>query len=347
MRRFLLIFVILAATSLSAGPVILSVSPSEGSVQGGTTVTLTGTGFNDTCIICSPMFGGLSVYFGNTQVPSAHLKLINPTKLEIIAPPHPPGPVSITIRQLDGSDPSSFTLPNAFTYTGDWEAAYEPVLFPIFAPPIRGAFGSEFHTIARIASAGAPFDIFGVDTNCTTIDPPILPDRPFRIGAEEFVLPTTCSRTTGRLFFVPTQNADDLASNLRVTDVSRLTDNHGVQIPVVRLRDFTSGSIKLLGVPVEARYRNTLRIYGLPGGSQSVNVTVFGTTTTMQLRPGSSIYEPSYAEYTNLPTSLTLPQHIDTMTVTIAQPAGSTPTAIWAFVSVTNNESQQITLVTP
>lgn len=347
MRLFPLALLVLFASSLSAGPVILSVSPSEGSVTGGTVVTLTGTGFNDTCVICSPPFGGLSLFFGDTQVASSHLKLISPTKLEAIAPPHPPGPVSITIRQLDGSDPSSFTRPNAYTYTGDWTGPYEPVLFPIYVPPIRGAFGSEFHTVARIASTAEPFDIFGVDTNCTTIDPPILPDRPFRVGAEEFILPTTCNRGPGRLFFVPAVNVDDFASNLRVADVSRLSDSHGVQVPVVRLRDFTSGSLKLLGVPVDPRYRNTLRIYGLPGGAQRVNVTVFGTTTTVELRPGSSIYEPSYAEYTNLPTFLTLPQHIETMTVTIDQPAGATPTAIWAFVSVTNNDTQQITLVTP
>ena len=338
---------LLVASSLSASPVILTVSPREGSVAGGTKVTITGTGFNDTCVICSPPFGGLSLYFGNTQ--ATDLKLFGPTTLEAIAPPHPPGPVSITIRQLDGSEPSSFTFPDAFTYTGDWEAAYEPVLFPIFMPPIPGAFGSEFHTIPRVASAGEPFDIFGVDTNCITMQPSLEPDRPYRIGADEVILPTACNFDVGRLFFVPAEHVDDFAANLRVSDVTRQAENHGVEIPVVRLRDFTPGKIILLGVPIDARYRNTLRIYGLPGGAQNVNVTVNGVTTNLNLASGGNLYEPSYAQFTNFPTPAQLPAGKKTVTVTIDQPVQGIvgPTAVWAFVSVTNNDTQQITIVTP
>ena len=347
MRLFRLSLLLLVASSLFGSPVITSVTPAEGSVAGGTRVTINGTGFSDTCIVCSTPFSGLSVIFGNTR--ASDVKLINPTKIEAVAPPHPPGPVSVTVHQLDGSDPNSFTLPNAFTYTGDWSAEFEPFLFPIFLAPVRGAFGSEFHTSARVASRGEPFDIFGYDTLCTTIDPPLIPESPFRIGTGETQLYTGCTRSVGRLFFVPAAHADDFVANLRVTDVTRQSQSHGVEVPVVRLRDFTVGKIVLLGVPVDARFRNTLRIYGLPGGAQFVNVTVNGVTTGVALRSSGSLYEPSYAEFTAFPSASQLPAGRSTVTVTIDQPVRGIvgPTAVWAFVSVTNNDTQQITLVTP
>jgi IPT/TIG domain. len=337
-----LCFLLLLSTSVFAVPVITSVSPAEGSVAGGTKVTILGQGFNDNCNICSPPFGGLSVYFGNTQ--ATDIKLINSTKMEVTAPAHPPGKVAVTVRTMDGSEPNVFVLDDAFTYTGDWTAAYEPVLFPIYTPPIKGAFGAEFHTVARVASEAEPFDIFGYDTNCTLIDPPVLPDRPYRIGTGETVLDTRCNSGVGRLLFVPAAHVEDFAANLRVTDITRQAQSHGVEVPVVRLRDFTTSKIALLGVPVDPRFRNTLRIYGLPGGAESLLVTVNGVTTPVNLQPPASIYEPSYAQFTNFPTDMT-----GTVTVTIDQMRNGIvpPTSIWAMVSVTNNDTQQITLVTP
>lgn len=347
MRLIRLSLLLLVASPLFGSPVITSVTPSEGSVGGGTHVTITGTGFSDVCIVCSPPFGGLSVFFGGTR--ATDVKLINPAKIEAVAPPHPPGRVSVTVHQMDGSEPNASTLADAFTYTGDWSAEYEPVLFPIFMGPVRGAFGSEFHTTARVASRGEPFDIFGVDTTCSRIDPPVHPETPFRIGAGETILFPNCTQTAGRLFFVPAAHAEDFVANLRVTDVSRQSQSHGVEIPVARLRDFTAGKIVLLGVPVDARFRNTLRIYGLPGGAQFVNVTVNGVTTGVPLRSSGNLYEPSYAEFTAFPAASQLAAGQSTVTVTIDQPVRGIvgPTAVWAFVSVTNNDTQQITVVTP
>jgi hypothetical protein len=345
MRAVWLSLLILVAPSLFATPVITSVAPTEGSVAGGTVVTINGTGFNDTCVICSPPFGGLQVFFGSTQ--ATQIKLINPTKIEAVAPPRPPGKVAITVSVMDGSEPNASRREDAFTYTGNWTAEFEPVLFPIFTPPIQGAFGAEFHTVARVAAESEAFDIFGFDTNCTTIDPPVLPDRPFRIGLGETMLNPACNPGVGRLFFVPAAHAGELAANLRVTDITRQAQSHGVEVPVVRLRDFSSTRIVLLGVPVDPRFRNTLRIYGLPGGTQTVKVTVNGATTVVPLHQPASIYEPSYAQFTAFPANPASPGGTVTVAVDPSADGTAAPTAIWAFVSVTNNDNQQITLVTP
>lgn len=344
-----LVVLLLVATSVMASPVITSVTPSGGPVFGGTRVVIRGSGFSDNCIICSPPFGGLSVSFGATR--STDVDLIDPTTIEAVAPAHIPGTVAVTVHQLDGSDPNEFSFPNAFTYREESLGFYEPVLFPIFTPPVSGAFGSEFRTTARVASRGEPLDLYGVDTNCTTIDPPFLPENPFRVGATEFVLPTACSQSVGRLFFVPRERAGDLVANLRVSDVSRLAQSHGVEIPVVRQDDFTTGRIVLLGVPIDARFRHTLRIYGLPGGSQFVNVVVNGVTRGVPLQSGQGLFEPSFATFTDFPTPAQLPAGQSTVTVVIEDPLGGRgivpPTLVWAMISVTNNDTQQITTITP
>jgi hypothetical protein len=244
---------------------------------------------------------------------------------------------------------SEFTLPNAFTYTGESMAAFEPVLFPIFLPPIPGAFGSEFRTVANVVSRGEPLDLYGVDTSCTTIDPPLLPQNAFRVGATPVELYTGCSRSTGRIFYVPDGRGEDLAANLRVTDWTRQQGSHGVEIPVVRRDDFTVGKIVLMGVPVDPRFRNALRIYGLPGGAQFVNVTVNGVTRGLPLQPPANLFEPSFAAFTDFPTLAQLPPGQTTVTVTIDQPVRGIvgPTPVWALISVTNNDTQQITTITP
>jgi IPT/TIG domain len=344
MHAIRLTLLLLVAASAAASPVITSVTPSEGPVFGGTRVMIKGTGFSDVCIVCSPPFGGLQVLFGTT--PALDADLVE-GGIEAIAPPHLPGTVDVTVTQIDGSDPSFDIAENAYTYIGEAQAGFDAVLFPIFMPPTPGAFESMFVTTARVASRGEPIDVLGFDTTCTTIDPPLIPGSPIRIGSGNHELYTACSQSVGRFFFVPRGRSDDFVANLRVTDMTRAAQSHGVEIPVVRESQFHPGKIMLLGVPIEARYRNTLRIYGLPGGSQFVNVTINGVTRGVPLHRGADAFEPSYAQFSDFP--VPGPGVPPVVSVIVEPPSQGIvpPTRVWAFVSVTNNETQAITTVTP
>ena len=343
-----LAILLLLASSTLASPVITSVTPSEGRVDGGTRVVIRGSGFSDHCI-CSPPFGGLFVYFGAT--PSPDVDLIDETTIEAVTPAHLPGTVSVTVHQMDGSEPDRDVFPNGFTFTGVPEQGFEPVLFPIFMPPVRGAFGSEFHTTARMASRIQPFDVYGVDTSCTTIDPPIDPYVPFRIGTAAQELFTGCSDSVGRVMFVPFEHAEQFVAGLRVADVTRQRESHGVEIPVVREKDFVRNRIVLLGVPIDPLYRNTLRIYGLPGEVDDLYVRVNGKSTRVTLPPARNVFEPRYVQFTDFPALAELPPGQTTVTVVVEDVLGGRgfagSTRFWAFVSVTNNATQEITTVTP
>ena len=76
-------------------------------------------------------------------------------------------------------------------------------------------------------------------------------------------------------------------------------------------------------------------------------MTTVGQPIPVQLQPGKNIFEPAYAQFTDFPVPVD-PRSTSTIQVTIEQPqdiiAGP---PMWAFITVTNNETQQITTITP
>ena len=355
MRTIQLLFaLVLTASTALASPVITSVTPSNGPVEGGTTVVIRGTGFNNTCIICSPPFANPIVTFDGQD--ALHIVLIDETTLEAVTPPHVSGSVDVEVRQLDGSDPSFDILENGFTYEGETYEAFDPVLFPIFMPPVFGQSGSEFRTTAEFwnKSLDQPVTFYGWDSSCTLFDPPFSPDIPFTLEprqAQALDLLPECGQFTGKLFYVPKGN-HSIAASLRVWEVSRQSVNHVVEIPVVRREDFDEESIALVGVPTDPKFRLTLRIYGLNQGSQFVNLSFGGRSVQVPMYWSNSIFYPSYAIFTDFKPELghgPFPEKINVLVDVPRGPGGVVipGTPIWAFITVTNNETQQITTITP
>jgi hypothetical protein len=354
MRKRLLIalFALSLTTPLLAAPTITSVIPAEGPASGGTTVTITGTGFGE-CTICSPRTPP-EVLFGSTEAES--VTLVNETTLRVVTPPRPPGLVQVTVSQFDGAA----TRGNAFTYTGDIEEGFERILVPVFSPPVQGAFGSEFRTILRASNTGSQPNrvaLYGLDSTCILVQPVLGPNDPRLINNDATTQELTpeCSQWPARFFYVPSSVAGNLTMNLRVRDTSRSDLSHGTEIPVVRESEFKDGRLVLLGVPIDnTRFRNTLRIYATEPGF--VAVTIGDQVRAVELLAGRNEFEPAFAMLGNYPGpgEIEAPGR-DTVRIMIEAmpaPGGITtpiPSAkpIWAFVSVTNNVTQEITVVTP
>jgi hypothetical protein len=111
----------------------------------------------------------------------------------------------------------------------------------------------------------------------------------------------------------------------------------------------------LLDVPTDPRFRNTLRIYAIDQTEVILEIhseTLNGMTQQrrIQLRPPSNVFEPAYAEVSDLPVDAgalrlrILPPWADGLPPDPMPP--NTP-QVWAFVSVTNNETQHITVIAP
>jgi hypothetical protein len=223
----------------------------------------------------------------------------------------------------------------------------ERILLPLLTPPVHGAFGSEFHTKLRIYNHfDDAIDLTGIAPVCNLS---ACPTPSTSIGPESEVDDIELSGSPGRFFTVLASHARHLSFHLRVSDVTRAALNFGTEIPVVRENEMTTGTLHLIGVPADARFRKTLRIYATEGTFLWVSFTdgVETILRTVVLAPGRDAFEPAYAMISDFPTFASGAKQI---TVTIEPPPLLHPLPqppYWAFVSVTNNETQVITTITP
>ena len=221
----------------------------------------------------------------------------------------------------------------------------ERILLPVFTGPVHGAHGSEFHTDLRILNkSDHDVTILGLTQNCPACLPP---QNQYTLGPGEEIEPNDVLPlgNPGRFITVAQNDISELSMNLRVYDVTRDAFNFGTEIPIVPEHGFTLNEIVLVGIPTDSRFRNTLRIYAqVPGGLQ---VTIGNRPPVkVELRPGHDEFEPAYAMLTDFPVDA------GTVRVTIELDpdiVSLLPIEIplWAMVTVTNNDTQAITTITP
>ena len=308
---------------------ITSVTPSNGPVAGGTAVTIRGSGFDTTCtpdlLVCAPV----AVQFGS--LPAASFRIIDTQTIEAVTPSEVPGSVTVSVSMPRGAG----VLANGFTFIGDAGDAFERVLLPILLPPIAGSFDSRFETSLSLGdTAGADIPVFQLGGAT-----PIL-----NAGQGGPFASTAFDGNPGRIVFIPKGSFDHLAASLRVADTSRAEESAGTRIPVVPERDFRSDIIMLLDIPGNDAFRYTLRIYSLDPGS-TVLVSYIDSESKVVLRRDTvslvdpiDLYHPGYAAVTNIHPRVSIRVTIEPLTL---------GKRIWAFMSITNNTTQQITVVAP
>jgi hypothetical protein len=338
MRHWLSLVVLLSAVSLSAQEVPFSVSPASGPV--GTEVTLKGN------------FGNWPylMVFGSVYVPAERR---DEHTLVALAPPHLPGTVPLNIFEYDFGIQTGLT----YTFTGAAEDAFDRFLLPVFTEPIPGAFGSEFRTELTIHAKRGTVEVHGLRPDCIVlcVEPP---DAPTILTPDYPDLPDNIAHSgrPGAFIYVPKGQSKDLSMYLRAFDVSRASDTFGTQIPIVPQSAFTRAyddPIVIVGIPSDPKFRNRLRIYNASTIGLRASVHISSSYANFPIEeitiPGStSPLDPGYVELGNFPTEpnnpLPLRVEIRLVTPPITPPP---PPELWAFVSVTNNETQQITTITP
>ena len=142
-------------TYLVPPPTVTGVSPAFGPIDGGTAVTITGTGFA----------AGATVTIGGD--PATGVTVVNSTSITATTPAHAAGPVGVTVTNVDSQ---SDTAGNAFTYV-----APAPTVTSV-APAsgsIDGATGititgTNFEAGAAVTIGGVPATGISV-VNATTI----------------------------------------------------------------------------------------------------------------------------------------------------------------------------------
>lgn len=358
-RALLVIGLILPAISLNAqttpAPIIASIEPSSGPPSGGTLVKISGSHFDlppdFACILpCPP-----KVRFGNEEVESLEHKN---DLITVRTPPHSPATVDVTVTTGDGR---TARAANAFTYA-PIQAGYEVFLLPVYLDgKVSGSGASSWATEFWIRNQGektvllAPWNC-PADQICPAIVPltrALAPQESLR-NLPAFFRPP--SPNPARLLYVGTEGAAAVSTNLRVFELSRNTVDAGTDIPVIREKDFRAGSIELLAVPVNDHFRLLLRIYDMTQSESKFRIRILEQhegvdqklVRTVELTGRSSDSEPfplqpAYAQYTGLGEQLPA----ETTAIRVAIEPLTTGSLYWAFVSVTNNDTQRVTLVTP
>lgn len=335
-RTTTLLLSLLLTTSLFAQQVPRQVTPNVGSTHGGEEIIIKGD------------FGTWppSIRFGDVNAPSA--ERIDPTTLRVITPPHLPGTVDLWFFDYDMWIEMGLT----FTFVGGFpEEAYERVLIPIFTAPVTGANGSDFRsTLLLMNRSQRSVTAYGLSYRCMILCPtPPVPS--VELGPGEFVDEGALDPTgaPGLFVYVPRPRRDDLVMQLRAFDISRETTNFGTEIPVVRENDLLQTPVTLLGVPTDARFRNTLRIYAAEESAFLIRAegnNGIVLEESVWAGPGATIFDPSYVMFNDFPTGAGPLRVTITPLVPIVTPPAQ-PVRFWAFISVTNNDTQHITVISP
>jgi hypothetical protein len=270
-------------------------------------------------------------------------------KVGFIAPAHAPGLVDMKLTNSEGT----VVIPAALHYFDPMGRAdlsvHERVLFPVFFNS-DGAFGSRWRSEAVLSNPNhwALHTLNALDP-VVCIQPPCLD----RIAPRERRKMSGGGYPRGVGVLIPRGESDDLSFSLRIRDISREAENAGSQVPVVRERDmFRNTDITLLDLPRDPRYRTRVRVYAFVDpmyeqlhNNMQIGVKPAGVTRqqfaqlSVDCSGLSCDFTPFYGEFDLEPGVAG-----ETTDVYVRMPEGALG---WAFASVTNNVTQQVTVIAP
>jgi hypothetical protein len=243
---------------------------------------------------------------------------------------------------------------------------FEAILVPVYTSG-PGAYGSEWTSVLRIYNSGNTAADFGrpVYIAPCQVAAPCPAPVPANTAVSYAYGPNFAN---GSILWEPKTHASLIAYQLRIRDTSRALETWGTEIPVVRESEFTTSAIHILDVPMTAEFRQTLRVYSLAAVSSPVRLRIYTQS------------EPTLDNETPLPTLLVeqdlilqLPvdpdgepifklfptaMRIDNLAGWFPQTRGhevvrielltkQSNVPIWGFVSITNNDTQHVTTLTP
>jgi hypothetical protein len=250
-------------------------------------------------------------------------------------PPMAPGPADVVIQTEGGT----FTVRQAIVFY-DPAAAVNESLFERFLVPVslnaNGAHGSVWRTDVSMMHPAR------VSTNLV----PLTPGEPVELT--DGAIPND---DRGFFIIVPRQRADDLVFSAFIRDVSREDDRFGTELPIVRQRDFRAGAIDFLNLPIGAKFRSALRIYALEKNIEGVSAyltasdDISGGFSRVELQGSDDRDRPAYGIVSDLQRTDypgRLPEGRYRLRI-----SGPLSVRIWAMVTVTNNETQEVTIITP
>ncbi|HET7437131.1 MAG TPA: hypothetical protein VFN10_20655 [Thermoanaerobaculia bacterium] len=228
------------------------------------------------------------------------------------------------------------------------QPALERILVPVLYPPTAGAFDSLWTTELAIRNNGNEIAFFtpifcgGVCGGVTTLDP----------GASGFIKPLLSADgfRGGAFLYVDRKHASDISLALRAQDLSRQAETWGTEIPLVRESELRSGTTVLLNVPLDTRFRQTLRLYHGEATAVPMRVRLLSASneviaeTIVNVPAATGQFIPGYAEIGAFRSAFPTVGNDAAIHVEVRP---LIDVRYWAFITITNNATQHVTTVTP
>lgn len=234
---------------------------------------------------------------------------------------------------------------------------YERILLPIVSAPTAGAYDSVWQSFFVAYNGGDtpafveyPFGcVLGTCPRGNEVQPHSFVDT-------QFLTPPPAG-LPGLFVYAEKPQSASFAFNLRVQDLSRQSLTWGTELPVVRESDARTAVTDLLSIPTDQRFRVIVRIYDFDSRPQSsVHIRVLSMTSSIPLtefdvllsRPhDENVSRPFYPGYGSIADIIQRPGVAAQPEVRIEIHPITEGLRYWAFVSVTNNETQHVTTITP
>ncbi|HEV7427858.1 MAG TPA: hypothetical protein VGQ46_15990 [Thermoanaerobaculia bacterium] len=251
-----------------------------------------------------------------------------------IAPPHAPGVVDVIVNSRVVSLASKAALIYYDPAAAD-PAVFEPILFPVsFQGP--GALGSQWVTESFINANGSR-SFFRDPLPCASCT------QTPSLGTKQLI---NDGNPWGHVLYALRGTTTNLDFASRIRDTSRQSQTAGTEVPVVRERDFRS-QLRFMNLPVDSRYRVMLRLWSVGDATQFI-ATVDSTPAqqnllTLSKIPGTAMSFGSM-DVTSL---LTKANNNPTNLAVAGLPNLLDSPLIWGMLSITNNDTQQVTIVSP
>lgn len=215
-------------------------------------------------------------------------------------------------------------------------ATFERVLVPISTNAAPGVYGTSWSTELWYRN-NSSFPVAVLPTVEGDYVPSIGIMGPLRI-------PRRPPETPGEFLYITRGYVDQVQFDLRLDNRADLSDDFGTKLPVVREAEF-SGRIGLINVPTDGTFRIALRIYGLSEDATSAAVRVLSDLNaplaSVDIPLGGS---PPYAEILMLADRFPAVRTKNRVRIDIEANHGA---RLWAFVTITSNVTQHVSVITP
>jgi hypothetical protein len=246
--------------------------------------------------------------------------------------------------------------------------SYDALLVPVYDSG-AGGFGSNWQSVLRIyngADAPAAFGTHVYAPPCTisACSGPIPAHATVLFGYGP-------NQRQGFIIYPPKDLRGYLQYKLRIRDLSRETLTWGTEIPLVWESEFRETPIDLLDVPTSSEFRQTVRVFSMRTMQSVATIRIYSQPEAdyalVQPAPPPTLLgelevalaptpldpyadpafpiQPAFARVDHLTAVLPQIQSNERVRVSIQSATPGIP--IWGFVTVTNNETQHVTTLTP